>query len=127
MNMNQVTLASSDIEASKRFYLTLGFILIVDTPHYLRFACSEEGATFSLVAADHASKGVSLYFEEEKLDDKVSELIARGIQFEQEPEDKPYLWREAVLRDPSGNKLVLYWAGENRLNPPWRVKNQMHM
>jgi hypothetical protein len=33
-----------------------------------------------------------------------------------------YLWREAVLHDPSGNKIKLYWAGENRLNPPWRVE-----
>lgn len=40
----------------------------------------------------------------------------------QEPTDMDYLWREAVLHDPSGNRIKLYWAGENRLNPPWRVE-----
>jgi hypothetical protein len=29
--------------------------------------------------------------------------------------------REAILCDPSGNMIKVYWAGENRLNPPWRV------
>ena len=32
-----------------------------------------------------------------------------------------WLWREARLVDPSGNVICLYHAGENRLNPPWRV------
>ena len=40
----------------------------------------------------------------------------------QEPTDQHWLWREAILHDPSGNKIKLYWAGENRLNPPWRVE-----
>lgn len=40
----------------------------------------------------------------------------------QEPTNMDYLWREAVLHDPSGNRIKLYWAGENRLNPPWRVE-----
>ncbi len=26
------------------------------------------------------------------------------------PTDQPYLWREAILRDPSGNQIKLYWA-----------------
>lgn len=33
-----------------------------------------------------------------------------------------YLWREARLRDRDGHELRLYFAGENRLNPPWRLK-----
>jgi hypothetical protein len=38
-----------------------------------------------------------------------------------DPTDQPYLWREAFLRDPDGNLIVLFSAGENRLNPPWRL------
>ena len=38
--------------------------------------------------------------------------------------DQPFLWREAILNDPSGNKIKLYWAGDNRLNPPWRIKDE---
>lgn len=37
------------------------------------------------------------------------------------PQDERWLWREARLPDPSGNVICLYWAGVNRLNPPWRV------
>mgnify|MGYP000666385440 CR=1 FL=1 len=58
----------------------------------------------------------------EKLDALVAELKSRGFEFDQEVEDMRYLWREAVLHDPSGNKIKLYWAGTNRLNPPWRVE-----
>ena len=28
----------------------------------------------------------------------------------------------AYLRDPAGNLICLFWAGENRKNPPWRVQ-----
>ena len=38
--------------------------------------------------------------------------------------DMGHLWREAILYDPSRNKIKLYWAGENRLNPPWRVERR---
>ena len=57
----------------------------------------------------------------ENLDKWVEELQKKGLAFEQLPQDESYLWREAVLKDPSGNKIKLYRAGENRLNPPWRV------
>jgi uncharacterized glyoxalase superfamily protein PhnB len=64
-----------------------------------------------------------IYFEHEDLDALVDSLKRKGIEFVQEPTDKDYLWREAMLNDPSGNELKLYWAGENRKNPPWRVAN----
>ncbi|WP_345421203.1 VOC family protein, partial [Halioxenophilus aromaticivorans] len=48
MNMNQVTLPVSEMEESVDFYRRMGFLQIVDTPHYARFVCPEGGATFSL-------------------------------------------------------------------------------
>ena len=48
--------------------------------------------------------------------------MEKGIEIDQDPTDMNYLWREAIIHDPSGNKIKLYWAGENRLNPPWRVE-----
>ena len=42
--------------------------------------------------------------------------------FDSGPEDQTWLWREAWLRDPDGNRLCLYHAGNNRRFPPWRVK-----
>ena len=104
------------------FYKTLGFNLIVDTAHYARFECPEGDATFSLSLEADVKNGAVIYFEHQALDVWVEALITKGIEFEQLPTDQSYLWREAILFDPSGNKIKLYWAGEDRLNPPWRVK-----
>ena len=122
MNLNQVTVPVRDINDAKSFYIKLGFTLIVDTPHYVRFACPVGNSTFSLsLNTGEFENGAIIYFEHEKLDDWVKEIKSKGIQFEQEPRDEKYLWREALLVDPSANKIKLYWAGDNRLNPPWKV------
>jgi catechol 2,3-dioxygenase-like lactoylglutathione lyase family enzyme len=122
MNLNQVTLPAKDMAASVGFYQQLGFVLIVDTPHYARFECPQGQSTFSLsLTEDEFTNGATIYFEHQQLDNWVEQLVSAGVQFDSLPEDKPYLWREAELKDPSGNKIKLYWAGENRLNPPWRV------
>ena len=70
----------------------------------------------------NSANGAVIYFENEQLDELVNRLIAKGFTFEQMPTDTSYLWSEAVLYDLSRNKIKLYWAGENRLNPPWRVE-----
>ena len=125
MNLNQVTLPVNDMGKSTQFYRDLGFIQIADAPHYdyARFECPEGESTFSLLLAN--SKIVCatvIYFEHDKLDDWVNDLKAQGFLFNQEPRDESYLWRAAILHDPSGNKITLYWAEENRLNLPWRVE-----
>jgi catechol 2,3-dioxygenase-like lactoylglutathione lyase family enzyme len=123
MNLNQVTLPVNNMEESSKFYRNLGFTQIVDTPHYARFECPKGDSTFSLsLESSNIVGGTVIYFEHEQLDNWVNELKLKGFSFEQEPIDQSYLWREAVLRDPSGHKIKLYWAGENRLNPPWRVE-----
>jgi len=123
MNLNQVTLPVSNMETATEFYKILGFTQIVDTPHYARFECPAGSSTFSLsLETNEFSNGAIIYFEQENLDEWVLQLKAKGIQFDQDPKDERYLWREAKLKDPSGNKIKLYWAGENRLNPPWRVE-----
>ena len=126
MHLNQVTLPALDLEASCAFYLNLGFVQIVDTPHYARFEAPDgQGATFSLVPVDAvADSGVTIYFEHQDLDAWVDALIEKGIEFDQRPRDERYLWREAVLRDPAGNRVKLYCAGENRRFPPWRVEKR---
>jgi catechol 2,3-dioxygenase-like lactoylglutathione lyase family enzyme len=123
MNLNQITLPVTEMAASTEFYRRLGFLQIVDTPHYARFACPDDGASFSLsLETANFTNGAVIYFEHENLDQWVAELTQKGIEFEQQTQDESYLWREAVLFDPSGNKIKLYWAGENRLYPPWRVE-----
>ncbi|NVK26025.1 MAG: VOC family protein [Gammaproteobacteria bacterium] len=122
MELNQVTLPVRDMREAVHFYLTLGFTQIVDTPHYARFTCPDGDSTFSLSlqSEDYENRSV-IYFEHEDLEGLCDQLSQKGISFEQQPQAQRHLWKEAILRDPSGNKIKLYWAGENRLNPPWKV------
>ena len=125
MDMNQITLPVSDMALCVSFYLKLGFTQIVDTPHYARFECPVGNSTFSLALnTEGFNNGSVIYFESEDLEVLVENLIDEGIVFEQLPTEQRYLWVEAVLKDPAGNKIKLYRAGDNRLNPPWRVENR---
>lgn len=124
MRLNQVTVSARDLDASIAFYRTLGLKLIVKNDHYARFECPDGGATFSL-HLDPAARGVSettVYFENDDLDGEVARLKARGLAFDADPVDQTWLWREAYLRDPAGNRVCLYRAGEIRRFPPWRLK-----
>ena len=123
MRLNQVTVAARDLAASIDFYRTLGLRMIVRNDHYARFECPDGGSTFSL-HLDPAARGVSettIYFENDALDEAVSRLKAQGLAFEADPVDQSWLWREAYLRDPAGNRICLYKAGEIRRFPPWRL------
>ena len=99
--------------------------LIVDaSPRYVRFELPEGESTFSIHLVDELPKGegITLYFENDNLEEVVKDLQKKGIEFKQLPKDQTWLWREAHLEDPDGNKLILFKAGENRKNPPWRIK-----
>ncbi len=124
MNLNQVTVPSVDVKKAIEFYEKLGLNVIVKAlPHYARFEVPEGRATFSIHQVENlpVGDGIWIYFESDQLDDWVTALQQKGIHFDELPEDRPWLWREARLRDPDGNRIILFHAGENRLNPPWRV------
>jgi len=124
MNLNQVTVPSLNVENAILFYEKLGLKLIVKSlPNYARFECPDGNATFSIHLTETLPQGdgVYVYFECEDLDAHVASLKEIGIQFEKEPTDERWLWREARLKDPDGNQLILFYGGENRLNPPWRI------
>lgn len=123
MRLNQITLPVRDIARSKAFYLTLGFRLLVDSAHYCRFLAPDGDTTFSIHVEDGAiGTGPVLYLESEDMDADYARLKSAGVAFETEPADESWLWREARFRDPDGHHWKLYFAGENRVNPPWRVK-----
>lgn len=127
MNLNQITIPSLDVVSATEFYKTLGLVLIVDAlPRYVRFECPEGDSTMSIHEVKALPSGndpVTIYFQNENLDEVVSQLKQKDITFTSDPEDKPWLWREAHLQDPDGNRIILYSAGVNRKNPPWRIKN----
>ena len=124
MNLNQVTIYTDKVAESIEFYRKLGLKLIVDSaPRYIRFECPDGDSTLSIHETDEVANhsNIILYFECNDLDAKAKELKKLGFVFEQEPTDRTWLWREAYLKDPTGNKICLFYAGENRKNPPWRV------
>ena len=123
MNLNQVTVGVTDVARSIGFYQRLGLQLIVESlPDYARFCCPDGQASFSLSRVDQVLPSQTLiYFECADLDQVVSDLQVQGVRFSQLPTDQPWLWREAYLEDPDGNPLCLFFAGANRLNPPWRI------
>lgn len=123
MDLNQVTLPCTDYAASVRFYRALGLTLIVDSPpRYARFE-TPSGTTLSIhVSESTESVGDTvIYFEVPNVDLAFRKLGAAGLRFETEPADQDWLWREAYLRDPAGNSICIYHAGENRRHPPWRI------
>lgn len=127
MNLNQITVPSLNLSKSIPFYEKLGLRLIVKSlPHYARFECPFGQATFSIHQTSELPKGegIWIYFECKNLDTYVEQLVQQGIEFAQLPKDMSWLWREAWLFDLDGNKLILYYAGEHRLNPPWRIKEK---
>lgn len=124
MNLNQVTLPSTNVPRAVAFYQQLGLRLIVDSsPRYVRFICPNGNTTFSIHHVETLSPNPDLviYFECEPLDEVVAQLKQQGVVFDADPRDQRWLWREAYLRDPDGNVICLYYAGENRLHPPWRI------
>ena len=113
MNLNQITVPSLDLEKSIPFYETLGLKLIVKSlPHYARFECPNGNSSFSLHQTDKLPKGdgIYIYFECENLDEKVKKLKEEGIEFQLEPTDQRWLWREARLKDIDGNQLILFYG-----------------
>ncbi len=130
MNLNQITIPSIDVNHAVAFYKKLGLLLIVYVPEqYARFECPDGDSTFSIHKVDELSsgEGVIVYFEIEELDKKVAELQdlhGDTIHFDLLPTDQSWLWREARLKDPDGNQLILFHAGDNRKNPPWRIKSE---
>lgn len=127
MKLNQFTLPMTDYAASVSFYRLLGLRLIVDAPpRYARFECPEadggEPATLSLSRVEGWTGGdyPVAYFEVDDPEAVAQRLRAAGVDVS-ETRDESWLWREAVLRDPAGNRIKLYHAGGNRRFPPWRV------
>ena len=123
--LNQVTLTVNDYAKSVAFYRALGLKQIVDSQEngYARFETAG-GATLSIQADpdETISPTTAVYLECDDLDDQVDRLARLGIPFEHGPRNQPWMWREARLRDPSGNTVFLYKAGEHRRFPPWRME-----
>jgi hydroxymethylpyrimidine/phosphomethylpyrimidine kinase len=114
----------TDYRKSVGFYRALGLKQIVDSPEngYARFEAAG-GATLSVQIdpEESISATTAIYLECDDLDERVEKLARSGLAFEHGPRNQPWMWREARLRDPSGNIIFLYRAWEARRFPPWRI------
>ena len=126
MDLNQVLIEVRDFRESIEFYTKLGLRLIVsERGEYARFEMPSGSATFSIYQSNQMAAGNTVvYFEVDDVDQKFTELRERGIVFEDEPKDQVFRWRTVHLNDPSGNKLCLFHAGNERRFPPWRLPEQ---
>jgi len=135
MRLNQITAAATDLNASIAFYELLGLRLIVKSPHYARFEAPDGEATFSLHVTDGEiprTNAPQLYFEVNDVVFEAKRLAHAGVVIEQPPTMQTWAWHEAWLRDPAGNQICLFNAGENRRYPPWRIDaapgaNNLHL
>lgn len=124
MKLNQVTVGCLDYDRSAAFYRQLGLTQIVDSPpRYARFE-TPSGETFSIHAVEKIGAPTTMvYFECDNLDEVVADLQSKDIAFDTQPINQSWGWREARLRDPAGNPLCLFYGGDNRRFPPWRIDN----
>ncbi len=124
MNLNQITIPSRNVPKAIQFYQKLGLKLIVHThDQYARFESPDGEATFSVHYSEAVpNNGTSIYFEVKDVALTVRKLEKKGLTFETEVMQQSWLWTEARLKDLDGNQLIIYNAGENRKNPPWRIK-----
>ena len=126
MRLNQVTIGSMDLDRSEQFYRALGLRLIVKNEHYLRFESPSDDTTLSVESVGNIplDEEVTIYFESDRPDTECERLRSLGIEFEHPPTDMPWLWHEARLRDPDGHRICIFYAGENRRYPPWRMSSE---
>ncbi|MEQ7872968.1 bifunctional hydroxymethylpyrimidine kinase/phosphomethylpyrimidine kinase [Sphingomonas sp. ASV193] len=127
LRLNQVTVTGNDYAKMVAFYRRLGLTQIVDSQEnqYARF--ETDGGTTMSIQIDPDLKPdetTALYFECDDLDQRVEALARAGVPFEHGPRNQPWMWREARLRDPAGNTVFLYKAGEARRYPPWRLASE---
>ena len=122
--LNQVTVTGTNYRRSVEFYRSIGLKQIVDSPEngYARFETAG-GATLSVQIdpEETISATTAVYLECDDLDERVERLARSGLTFEHGPRNQPWMWREARLRDPDGNIIFFYHAGEHRRFPPWRI------
>jgi catechol 2,3-dioxygenase-like lactoylglutathione lyase family enzyme len=127
---NHAMVYTADIGRAVQFYRDLLGFKVVDEyrPGYARLVSPGGRTTIALhlldraMSMDPANEGIRLYFEIKNLDKFCAALVAKGVVFDEMPNDKPWGWRHAYLRDPDGHELSLYWAGQKRLRKTTPVK-----
>jgi catechol 2,3-dioxygenase-like lactoylglutathione lyase family enzyme len=113
-----VSVPVADQEKAREFYIEkLGFELVRDDDslpglHWVQVAPPGGGTSLTLVTwFDSMPPGSlqGLVLACDDLDRAYERLVAEGVQVDRELAERPW-GREAVIRDPDGNRLVLQQA-----------------
>jgi uncharacterized glyoxalase superfamily protein PhnB len=121
VNFNHALIYVKTLDPALHFYRDLlGFREIETIPgEYSRLQSRGSPSTLALHVSGSrdvlAPGGVWLYLEVKELDRLYRQLRKSGIHFSQKPEQMPWGWKQAFLKDPDGHKLCLYRAGNKRL------------
>jgi catechol 2,3-dioxygenase-like lactoylglutathione lyase family enzyme len=122
--LNLVVIRAADLERSKRFYETLGLVLVKERhgngpEHY---SCQVGGMAFEIYPIPHrteaalhrAEAGVlpRLGFRVPSVDRALGALTAVGARVVSEPARSPW-GRRAVVSDPDGHRVEITEAGSN--------------
>lgn len=116
LDFNRAMVYVSDVAQARRFYADLlGFRVIEEAESFLRLRSPGSTTTLALHKREPGVSGMRLYFEVPNLDNFCAQLSKKGVKFDKMPEDMPWGWRHAYLRDPDGHEISLYLAGAKRL------------
>ena len=126
MKLNQVLIPISNLQRSFDFYSKLGLEPIVKTDVYARFVVPGNEASLSIQVREnikpYGTDGIEVAFEVDEVDATVKKLKAKGLEFYIQPVDQKWKWREAYLKDPDGNTIMIFHAGTHRINPINKLK-----
>jgi catechol 2,3-dioxygenase-like lactoylglutathione lyase family enzyme len=118
VGVSVVSVPVSDQEQAKKFYVErIGFELMRDDDsvpgiHWVQVAPHSGGTSLTLVTwFDSMPPGSlqGLVLTCDDLDRTYERLVAEGVEVDRELAGQPY-GKEAVIRDPDGNRLVLQQA-----------------
>jgi len=109
-----------DMKRTAKFYKALGFQVVKETPDHLSVRLNwfrmdfhpqekEDKPEFRAESSlDQKGAGQYVYASVDDVDKFYKELISKGFKPTSEPRDSPWDYREVVLRDPDGFKLVFF-------------------
>lgn len=125
LRFNHAMIYTRAVGALLRFYKeTLGFELIESMEgEYARLKSRGSDTTiaihnFKSESPLHTGGGIRIYFEVPALYEFCTSLEEKGVEFMQRAEKMPWGWDHAYLKDPDGNEISLYSAGDLRLKKP---------
>lgn len=107
MRFDLVTLFVNDPHALADWYREhLGLRLVEETERFVRLEAGE-GAKIAFHVGEPVGNPdhVQLHFEVPDVDAEAERLADEGVEIVDGPEDKPYGWRVAAVRDPAGHTV----------------------